>query len=176
MAELGNEWFAIVRDDFDKCSTPAQDILEYPVADSLRGLLLKHPVLWVMGKQTATLDNVRKSARAGKVHCVHVHFCEKQGWSRDDRGNGDLSGLTKLAYVACLDEPSNVAADVGPPVPLCEEGMGCEISVVPDVVVRGLHCFGSLSFEEYPLVGALWIALPKYADHDEESHGIAGCD
>jgi hypothetical protein len=107
------------------------------------------------------------------MHGVHVHLCEERSGSCDDGRNGDLSCLPELTDVARPDIPSNVLANIGPPVPLREEGVGHVESVVPCIVVGGLHHSGVLSIVEYALMGTLWVALPYLATIDEEVSGIA---
>ena len=84
-----------------------------------------------------------------------------------------MSSLPKLTDVARLDVPSNVLANIGPPVPLREEGVGCVEAAVPRIIVDGLHCSGALSIIEYVLMGALWVSFPYLAMIDKEISGVA---
>ena len=105
------------------------------------------------------------------MHGVHVHFSEEQSGSSDDGWNGDLSSLPKLTDVACPDVPSDVLANIGPPVPLQEEGIGCVEAMVPCIIVG--HCSGALSVIEYALMGTLQVSFPYLAMVDKEISSIA---
>ncbi len=40
--ECGDKRLAIIRNDLDQCAPAAQDILEYPIANGLRGFFMEY--------------------------------------------------------------------------------------------------------------------------------------
>ena len=75
-----------------------------------------------------------------------------------------------------LDKSNDIAANKGPLVTFCEKSVCGVKSVVFNIIVCGLHSFGLLFLEEYPLVCILWVIFPKCAIFYKESCGIVGND
>ena len=80
-----------------------------------------------------------------------------------------MVGLVSLANMASANEPSDVPAHKGPPVVFCCERVSWIETVVPNIVVRCYHCCDSLALVGYPLVGALYVALPEDIVIDKET-------
>ena len=93
--------------------------MEYPVFDSLGCFFAEWLEFQVVGKGATPLYDVRETARAGEMHCVHVHFRKQWGWGFHSQWNGYLFSLSYLTQVAGLDEPGYILAHIRPPEPLC---------------------------------------------------------
>ena len=107
------------------------------------------------------------------MHGVHIHFCKERSRSSNNGRDGDLVCLLKLADVARMDIPSDVLADIGPPVPLRKEGVGHVESTVPRIIVSGFHRFGVLSVVKYVLMSTLWVMFPYLTMVDKEISSVA---
>ena len=103
------------------------------------------------------------------MHGIHVYLDEEGCWGGDDWRDGDLVGLVSLANMASANEPSDVPAYKGPPVAFCCERVSWIETTVPNIVVCHYHRCDSLALVEYPLVGALCVALPEDIVIDKET-------
>ena len=103
------------------------------------------------------------------MHGIHIHLGEEGRWSGDNWRDGDLAGLASLANMTSANKPSDVPAHKGPPVAFCCERVSRIETAVPNIVVRRYHRCDSLALVEYPLVGALRVALPEDIVVDEET-------
>ena len=173
MAECCDEGLAVVGDNFDKHAPLAEDVLEDPITEGLCGLFAEHAEFWVVGKQTAALDDIREPSRVWEVHSVHVHLGEEWGRHCDDRWDDNLSGLAELANVAHMYIPCNVTSNEGPPVLFSDEHVSGVKPMVSNVIVCHFHGSSPLSFEEDMLVSTLGVVLPEYSIVGEKASCIA---
>ena len=107
------------------------------------------------------------------MHDVHIHFSEEWSGSGDDERDGDLACLPKLTDVTLPDIPSDVLADIAPPVPLRKEGVSCIEPAVPRIIVSSLHRSDALSVVKYALMSTLQVAFPYLTMVNKEISGIA---
>ena len=84
-----------------------------------------------------------------------------------------MACLPKLTDVARPDIPSDVLANVGPPVPLRKEGVGRVETAVPRIIVSGFHRSGTLSVIKSALMRALRVTFPYLTAVDKEISGVA---
>jgi len=79
------------------------------------------------------LYDVGESAGAGKMHCIHVHFCEE--WCRccNSQQDDNLSDLSDLAEVAHTHIPGYISAHKQPPISLHDKRVHCIEAAVSHV-------------------------------------------
>ena len=89
------------------------------------------------------------------MHSVDVCFAEEGSGERDDRGNANLCGLSKLALVTSIDVPLDVAVESGPPKAV-EKGAPSRINpLVSKVIVGSANDGGSVGEGNEKLVAAV---------------------
>ena len=71
-----NKGGAVVCDNFTKSTLSAKNIVEYPIANGLRGLSAKNAILGIVCEQAVALDQVFEATGFRKVHRIHIHLCE----------------------------------------------------------------------------------------------------
>jgi hypothetical protein len=69
----------------------------------------------VIGEGASSLDDIAISTRNRHVHRVDVDFGKERSWSGNSRGNEEISRLSNLAEVACMNVPCYVGFHVQPP-------------------------------------------------------------
>jgi hypothetical protein len=74
--------------------------------------------------------------------------------------------------MACTDEPSEVLAHEGPPVPLCKECVSGIKSAVSHIIVCRYHGLHALVSVKNPFVCTLSIALPQDIAVSKEFRGV----
>jgi hypothetical protein len=94
------------------------------------------------------------------VHIVHVHLCEEQHRSGNDRWDEHLLSLPALTNVACLHIPCDVLAHKRPPIVLDDKSSGCVKAAVSHIVMSHMYSFDVTVPIEYSLMCSLGISLP----------------
>jgi hypothetical protein len=130
-----DEGGTVVGDDFSQGTPSTDEVFEDPIAECLRVFFAKHSKFGVIDKGASTLHNILIASRGWHVHHVDVDFGEERGWGRDGWGNEEISSLSKLADMACLNIPCDVGFHIRPPESKCDECFGSEDHLVADIAV-----------------------------------------
>ena len=94
------------------------------------------------------------------MHSIDVDFPENGSWSGGCRWNEEISGLSKLAEVACSNKPSDVGFHVGPPKSKGDDRFRGKNHLVPNIVV-GCSNNVEMTFGDcYDLVSSMQILSP----------------
>ena len=91
------------------------------------------------------------------MHGIDVDFSEKGSWSGDSRWNEEISSLSKLAKVACSNEPSDIGFHAGPPKSKGDDRFRSENHLVPDIVVGCSNNVETTFGDGYDLVSSMRI-------------------
>ena len=133
----------IVRDDLLDGSPSTKDVLENEVTNRLTRLAIEHSEFWVRREGATSVDDELETTRLRHVHNVNVAFAEDVEGDGDDRGNEELSGLTKLTLMTRLNIPLDVVLDHQPPKSFEKTSSNDEHPFVTKIVVSCANKFVS---------------------------------